>query len=54
MRLAPAAVALAAGLAAAPAWAHVSSSLVRQIHALGGPIAAFVPSAVLMHLERRG
>lgn len=41
-------------LSAAPEWAHVSSSLVRQIHALGGPIAAFVPSAVLTHLGRRG
>lgn len=41
-------------LSAAPEWAHVSSSLVRQIHALGGPIAAFVPSAVLAQLARRG
>lgn len=40
-------------LVAAPEWAHVSSSLVRQIHALGGPIAAFVPPAVLSHLGRR-
>ena len=39
-------------LVAAPEWAHVSSSLVRQIHALGGPIAAFVPPAVLSHLGR--
>ena len=40
-------------LMAAPEWAHVSSSLVRQIHAMGGPIAAFVPPAVLTHLTRR-
>lgn len=40
-------------LVAAPEWAHVSSSLVRQIHAMGGPIAAFVPPAVLTHLTRR-
>lgn len=40
-------------LVAAPEWAHVSSSLVRQIHALGGPIAAFVPPAVLSHLGQR-
>lgn len=40
-------------LVAAPELAHVSSSLVRQIHAMGGPIAAFVPPAVLTHLTRR-
>ena len=41
-------------LAASPAWAHVSSSLVRQIHALGGAIDPFVPPAVVEHLRRRG
>ncbi|WP_396625431.1 pantetheine-phosphate adenylyltransferase [Luteitalea sp.] len=40
-------------LAASPQWAHVSSSLVRQIHTLGGPIEAFVPAAVATHLRRR-
>lgn len=40
-------------LPAAPQWAHVSSRLVREIHALGGPIEAFVPPAVLSHLRRR-
>ncbi len=34
-------------------WAHVSSSLVRQIHDLGGPIEAFVPPAVASHLGHR-
>ena len=40
-------------LSASPQWAHVSSSLVRQIHTLGGPIEAFVPAAVASHLRRR-
>ena len=31
-------------LSASPQWAHVSSSLVRQIHTLGGSIDAFVPT----------
>lgn len=39
-------------LAASPAWGHVSSSLVRQIHSLGGSIEQFVPPAVLSHLRR--
>ena len=40
-------------LAASPQWAHVSSSLVRQIHTLGGPIESFVPAAVAAHLRGR-
>jgi pantetheine-phosphate adenylyltransferase len=40
-------------ISAAAEWAHVSSSLVRQIHALGGSIEAFVPPAVMTHLARR-
>ncbi|WP_291982955.1 pantetheine-phosphate adenylyltransferase [Luteitalea sp.] len=40
-------------LPAAGEFAHVSSSLVRQIHAMGGSIGAFVPPAVLAHLRRR-
>jgi pantetheine-phosphate adenylyltransferase len=40
-------------LTASPAWAHVSSTLVRQIHTLGGSIAPFVPPAVLSHLRPR-
>ena len=40
-------------VSASTQWAHVSSSLVRQIHALGGAIDAFVPPAVLTHLGRR-
>ena len=39
-------------VSASPEWAHVSSSLVRQIHALGGSIEAFVPPAVLGRLRR--
>lgn len=39
-------------LPASPAWGHVSSSLVRQIHTMGGAIAPFVPPAVLQHLRR--
>lgn len=38
-------------LPAAPAWGHVSSSLVRQIHTMGGSIAPFVPGAVVQHLR---
>ena len=41
-------------VSASAEWAHVSSSLVRQVHALGGAIDAFVPPAVLRHLARRG
>ena len=37
-------------VSASPEWAHVSSSLVRQIHALGGAIDAFVPPAVIGRL----
>lgn len=40
-------------LDASPAWAHVSSTLVRDIHAHGGSIEVFVPPAVLAHLSRR-
>ena len=40
-------------VSASAEWAHVSSSLVRQIHGLGGVIDPFVPSAVLTHLGRR-
>ncbi|GAB3122528.1 pantetheine-phosphate adenylyltransferase [Glaciibacter psychrotolerans] len=35
-----------------PANAHVSSSLVRQVAALGGDIAPFVPAAVANYLQR--
>jgi pantetheine-phosphate adenylyltransferase len=35
-----------------PAHAHVSSSLVRQVAALGGDIAPYVPSAVAAFLNR--
>jgi pantetheine-phosphate adenylyltransferase len=41
-------------LSASPQWAHVSSSLVRQIHTLGGSIDAFVPPVVVARLTRRG
>ena len=41
-------------LAAAAQWAHVSSSLVREVHALGGDVEPFVPAAVLAHLRRDG
>jgi len=37
--------------AASPAWAHVSASLVRDIHRLGGAVDHFVPSAVLTFLR---
>lgn len=40
-------------LAASPQWAHVSASLVRDIHRLGGRVDAFVPAAVLAHLAPR-
>lgn len=40
-------------VSASPAWAHVSSSLVRQIHALGGSIEAFVPPAVTARLRKK-
>lgn len=39
-------------LPAAPEWGHVSSTLVRQIHALGGDITPFVPPAVVTGLAR--
>jgi len=41
-------------LAASPEWAHVSASLVREIHRLGGAVDAFVPSEVLPFLPSRG
>ena len=40
-------------LQASPEWGHVSSSLVRQIHTLGGAIDAFVPAPVARGLARR-
>ena len=40
-------------LSSSAEWAHVSSSLVRQIHALGGAIDAFVPPAVLGRLREK-
>lgn len=40
-------------LAASPEWAHVSASLVREIHRLGGAVDAFVPAAVLSLLPPR-
>ena len=40
-------------VSASPEWAHVSSTLVRQIHALGGSIEAFVPPTVVDRLRRR-
>ena len=40
-------------LSAAAEWAHVSSTLVRQIDAMGGAIETFVPPAVSAHLRRR-
>ena len=40
-------------VSASTEWAHVSSTLVRQIHALGGSIEAFVPPAVVDRLRRR-
>lgn len=40
-------------LQASPQWGHVSSSLVRQIHRLGGAVDAFVPAAVARGLARR-
>jgi pantetheine-phosphate adenylyltransferase len=35
-----------------PAHAHVSSSLVRQVSALGGDVAPYVPGVVARFLER--
>ena len=35
-----------------PAHAHVSSSLVRQVAALGGDVAPYVPDAVAAYLQR--
>jgi pantetheine-phosphate adenylyltransferase len=35
-----------------PAHAHVSSSLVRQVAALGGDVAPYVPHAVAAYLQR--
>lgn len=40
-------------LAASPEWAHVSASLVRDIHRLGGDVDAFVPPEVLPFLPPR-
>ena len=40
-------------VSASPAWAHVSSTLVRQIHKLGGSIDGFVPSAVVERLRQK-
>jgi pantetheine-phosphate adenylyltransferase len=40
-------------LSASSQWAHVSSSLVRQIHMLGGSVDAFVPAAASVQLARR-
>src|SRR5690606_6377626 len=40
-------------LDAAPEWAHVSASLVRDIHRLGGAIDRFVPAEVLPFLHLR-
>ena len=40
-------------LQASPQWGHVSSSLVRQIHTLGGAIDAFVPAPVARRLAQR-
>ncbi|MBX3098872.1 MAG: pantetheine-phosphate adenylyltransferase [Salinibacterium sp.] len=36
-----------------PAHAHVSSSLVRQVAALGGDVSPYVPSAVANYLQAR-
>ena len=36
-----------------PAHAHVSSSLVRQVAALGGDVSPYVPSAVANYLQSR-
>lgn len=37
-------------LAAAPGLAHLSSSLIKEVHALGGDVSAMVPEAVLRAL----
>lgn len=39
-------------LVADPRWAHVSSSLVRQVHDLGGSVEPYVPPSVLRRLAR--
>lgn len=36
-----------------PAYAHVSSTLIRQIAALGGDVAPYVPAAVLRRIQAR-
>lgn len=36
-----------------PAYSLVSSSLVRQVHALGGDVAAYVPQPVLEYLQAK-
>jgi pantetheine-phosphate adenylyltransferase len=38
-------------LAASPEWAHVSASLVRDIHRLGGDVRRFVPPGVVPFLQ---
>ncbi|MBT1035200.1 pantetheine-phosphate adenylyltransferase [Canibacter sp. lx-45] len=35
-----------------PAYSMVSSSLVRQVHALGGDVREYVPESVLQYLQR--
>ena len=40
-------------LASSPEHVHISSTLVRQIAAMGGPLEAFVPGAVARELRRR-
>jgi len=40
-------------LAPAPEWAHVSSTLVRQIAGMGGDVQSFVPSEVAARLAER-
>jgi pantetheine-phosphate adenylyltransferase len=35
-----------------PAHAHVSSSLVRQVAALGGDVSPYVPAAVAEYLQK--
>jgi pantetheine-phosphate adenylyltransferase len=40
-------------LAASAPWAHVSSSLVRDVHRMGGAVDAFVPAVVAAHLRGR-
>ena len=38
-------------IAGDPRFEHVSSSLIREVHALGGDIAGLVPQAVLAALD---